>query len=542
MLKKEYKLYKYQQDIINWMNKITKKKLYGSEGGVLFVDMGLGKTFTTLEYLRQNKIKKALIVCSKTLIQEWIQQIDKFYDIKPKVIILHSNYCKLKKITKEEIEKHDIVITTYHMLSRANKLSKEEKISDKYIYTEESYRGGRKQWVIEKNNKKFVKDNLNGIHSIYNIHWDTFIVDECQTLTNWKTSFFKSSYSIITDTIFGLSGTPIKNNRNELITLLKLLKINLFDIPSRWSKEEIPKSVYNLFYNVDYKKANKKLPIEKEIKIELDLIPRDFNIYKKYSEKMESLIGMMDKDKYGDNKYMALLGLFTRLRQICLDPYLLHQTEDGLNQYNEIMHNNNKNIKQNLTFNNKKFDKIKVILNDILKRKEKVIIFSSFTSYLKLLVKNLNLKTTMIHSEYSIKERMRKINDWKTNDNNNILIMNYRIGAEGLNLTEANNIILLDTWWNFALEKQAIGRIKRISQNKDINIYRLIYKNTIETLLLEKCIFKKDLFNKLKNDSELNDMKSKLSLNNLLGLIKEHKKIPKNDINIITNGINNISL
>ncbi len=76
--------------------------------------------------------------------------------------------------------------------------------------------------------------------------------------------------------------------------------------------------------------------------------------------------------------------------------------------------------------------------------------------------------------------------------------MNYNIGAEGLNLVEANNIIILDTWWNFSLEAQAIARVKRIGQTREINVYRLLMKNTIESIILEKSQLKMNLFEKIK--------------------------------------------
>ena len=152
------------------------------------------------------------------------------------------------------------------------------------------------------------------------------------------------------------------------------------------------------------------------------------------------------------------------------------------------------------------------------------IVFSSFTTYLKLIVENVEgQKITFIESVDSIPQRRKKIENWKKSKDNNILIMNYRIGAEGLNLVEANNVVLLDTWWNFTYEKQAIARCHRIGQTKSVNVYRLLFKNSIETLMFNKSVFKSDIFGKIQRHEETEDAESKLTANNMDRMIQAIK-------------------
>ena len=536
-LKTEYSLYDYQQDIINWMDKITKKPINNSKGGILYAQMGLGKTLTSLEYIRQRQKKQSLIICSKTLIQEWLNQINKFYKNTDNVFILHRDYNNLKNITKEKLLKYDIIITTYHMISNANKIKKNNytrNLSEKYIYKLDVL-----GWCIDRHDFKPITEELNGIHSIYNINWDLLIIDECQTLTNWKTNFFKSIYSLCTKEIFGLSGTPIKNNKNEFIALLKLLKVNSFFRPVDWKNDEIKNSYYDLFYKVDYKKVNKKLPKQTDIKIEMTLSKKDHEKYKLYVNKLSLLCNLHENEDENKNnkkkiKFAKVIGLLTRLRQICVDPYLLTLNENSISEYMKIMYHkkikNFKNVNHGLKFGNNKLYHLKKIILEILNRNEKVIVFSSFTSYLKLVNKHISNNSTIILSSDSIIKRNKKINNWKNNTNNNILFLNYRIGAEGLNLVEANNVILIDTWWNFALEEQAIARVKRINQNKDIKVYRLLNKNTIESLIIKKCIFKANLYEKIKLGIDKKDIeKSKLSMANIKNLIHKMEHEMKNN-------------
>ena len=246
-LKDGIQLYDYQQGIVNWMENIKQNPVCGSKGGVLFVDMGLGKTFTSLEYLRQCKSKQSLIICSKILIGEWLNQIEKFYDTKPSVFVLHPDYNKLKNITSKYLSKFDIVITTYHTVSAGNKHSKDVKYSDKFFIKEGS------RYTIEDYDRIPSILYKKGKSSIYNILWDNIICDECQTITNWRTSFFQSIYSIPTRHIFGLSGTPIKNNILEFVAMLKFMKVNGYNIPSKWKKDTISHSLFSLYKNVDMK-------------------------------------------------------------------------------------------------------------------------------------------------------------------------------------------------------------------------------------------------------------------------------------------------
>jgi SNF2 family DNA or RNA helicase len=117
-LREGVSLYQYQENLVNWMRQ---KRTFGvncSRGGIVFAQMGLGKTFTSLEYIRRSKEKNNLIICSKILIGEWLKQIKKFYEVQPNILVLHSDYINLKNITHQQIANADIVITTYHMLSR----------------------------------------------------------------------------------------------------------------------------------------------------------------------------------------------------------------------------------------------------------------------------------------------------------------------------------------------------------------------------------------------------------------------------------------
>jgi non-specific serine/threonine protein kinase len=81
--------------------------------------------------------------------------------------------------------------------------------------------------------------------------------------------------------------------------------------------------------------------------------------------------------------------------------------------------------------------------------------------------------------------RQEILDEFKSKPEFQIFLMTLKVGGVGLNLTEADYVILFDPWWNPASEAQAIDRTHRIGQTKPVFVYRLIAKNSIEEKVLE---------------------------------------------------------
>lgn len=525
----EYKLYDYQHEVIDWMNEIKTNNINGSQGGIINLKMGYGKCLIALEYIRQNKIKPNLIICSKTLINEWENQIKKFYKKKTfKYIIFHKSNKKIENYTVEDLKKYDIILITYTTILYIDKYL--EGFHKKYIEIDNDTH----MLEIKKNTKKLSKniklkgehELVKGINLIYSIVFENVICDEIHNISNFKTKTFKSIYSLASNYRFGLTGTLIRNKKTELITIIKYLNVDDYNYPFYWTKKLIIKEEYfKLFKEITYEIVLPELKINiKKIKFNKD----EKMIYEIYTNKIKNII-----DENDQSSYIQIIALFTRLRQICLSINLINLNRNSINQYKKILKiRNHPNIycddckcKYNrrliTNFDNSKYEEIKEIINDIKERKEKIIIFSSFTSYLKLLNKELN--GTILLSEDSIEKRSNKIKEWKKNET--ILLLNYKIGSEGLNLIEANNIILCDTWWNVSLEQQAIARVYRNGQNKKVNVYRLIIENTIEELIYKKSQTKLNLYDKFKNNEKIEEIKITRTL--LLSLLDIETSLEK---------------
>jgi SNF2 family DNA or RNA helicase len=494
-LKQDASLFLYQRNVLNWMRAIKRSNICGAQGGVIFMKMGLGKTIVSLEYLKQsiNKSNSCnLVICSKILINEWKNQIEKFYEEKPKVFILHNDYNKIKNVTVEQLQQYNIILTTYQTICNANK--KNHMFSDIYINKETN-----NKYYIDENQNTILKEKNPGIGCVYQTIFNSVIIDECQNVSNKDSLTFRSIYSLARNETWCLSGTPIKNNKLEFISILKLLKVNGFNFPSQWKNEIIPSKVWNLFKHVTYNN-NMELPKINYNTIKLNMNKKTKAIYKNYVEQLWDEYNKMIKK--GENKISKLIGLFTRLRQICITPYLLKFKEDSMEQYKKLMKQDD--ISRDLFYNEKLNETIN-ILKEKTSKGEKVIIFTYFSSYLYLLKNVLQkngIENTIIKATDNLRVRDQKIENYKKSKDNNVLLMNYKIGSEGLNLTEANNIILLDSWWNFVYEEQAIARVHRTGQTKEVNVYKIMMNSSFEELMYKLSLEKKDLFSKLKNNDQ----------------------------------------
>ena len=82
------------------------------------------------------------------------------------------------------------------------------------------------------------------------------------------------------------------------------------------------------------------------------------------------------------------------------------------------------------------------------------------------------------------KKREAEVHSFVNNDECKVLLSTLHVGGVGLNLTNAKEIILYNSWWNPAIEEQAIARVHRIGLQHDVSVYIPIYKSSIEEKIL----------------------------------------------------------
>lgn len=426
----------YQEDGVLWLYNLYKNNI---DGGLLADEMGLGKTVQVIAFLLLLKPRPILIVSPASLIHNWSNEISKF----------------------TKFNKNDISLT----------------IKDNKTITILSYEYARSK-----------------IDEIAQKNYDVLIMDESQKIKNHKTQIFDAITQIKRNFTIIMTGTPIENSLNDLWNMLFAISPSLHQLyikkiqPLLNNNENYSKAIQltiNILYPIMLQR--KKAQVLNLPKRDTQTILIDFS--KEEEEKYKKLV----------NTFASALasGLSGRIQSIALEGLL------RLRQYCSI----HKIVPASLIYSfeliDSKIEVVSSLTNNLLKVNEKIIIFSQFTSSLDELEKlfkkyeysyfRLDGATTKINRERYVSKFQDK------NSKVQIFLISLKSGGVGLNLTSARTVILLEPWWNPAVEEQAFARIDRIGQLQTTKIYRLIYKNSIEEKIDKLIKEKQNIFNMLSN-------------------------------------------
>lgn len=174
---------------------------------------------------------------------------------------------------------------------------------------------------------------------------------------------------------------------------------------------------------------------------------------------------------------------------------------------------NEAKLKVNGSWSTKVVHVVRCILK-ILESKEKILLFSSWTSVLSLIQKALdknNIKSVMIHSASD--KFVSKIKRFKSSSEDNVLLLPTNFACNGLNLIEASHVIFVNSSLNKADELQAIGRIHRIGQTRQTFVHKFIVKDTVEEMIENH---HKNIF--YRPDNNRNNELSKFTIEEFLNL------------------------
>ena len=429
----------YQKIGYKWLKTLEQYKM----GGILADDMGLGKTVQVLtvilSYIQENKekAKNSIIVCPSSLTLNWYNEIQKFTPT-IKTLVISGDYLERKRKI-ETINNYQIVITSYDSLKR-----------DIDLYTQ------------------------------YNFKY--IVADEAQYIKNNNTKNSKAVKLINAETKFALTGTPIENSLSELWSIFD------FIMPGYLYKYKKFKELYEIpiIKNQDEEKMNKlKKQIEpfilrrtkSEVLTELpdktvtilsnEMKEEQYSIYMSYMAQARDEIMYQIDMKGFEKSQIKILSLLMRLRQICCHPKLF------LSEY---------------TGESSKLNQCIEIIQDAVLGEHKILLFSSYTSMFEIIeeqLKKLEINYLKLTGQTKVGERIKLVDEFNTNKNIKVFLISLKAGGTGLNLTGADMVIHYDPWWNLSAENQATDRTYRIGQKKNVQVYKLITKNSIEEKIYE---------------------------------------------------------
>jgi len=442
-------LREYQKTGFMWLKTLAR---YGF-GGILADDMGLGKTLQIIAVFADeaNDALPSIVVAPTSLLYNWENEIIKFAP-QLKTQIISGLPEKRRELLKTEGV--NVFITTYDMLKR-----------DFEFYE--------------------------------NMEFSYIVADEAQNIKNPGTQAAKSIKELKGRVRFALTGTPIENTLTELWSIFDfimpgylytahkfgkvyeypIIKRNDVEVTAKLRKQISPFVLRRIKKNV-----LKELPEKTETTLPADLTTEQEKIYKaNLLEAIGAFDDIVAEGSFADNR-MRILAQLTRLRQICCHPSLF------LEDYKEGS------------------GKLTLALETIqlaLDSGHRVLLFSQFTKMLGLIQQALYTSGITgfrgkpaeffyLDGATKARERMEMTERFNAGERD-LFLISLKAGGTGLNLTGADVVIHYDPWWNPSVMEQASDRAHRFGQEKAVQVFNIVAKDSIEEKIMALQEKKRDL-------------------------------------------------
>lgn len=479
----------YQVEGFQWLSFLYEQRL----GGILADDMGLGKTVQALALLAHaieehraaseraaergesfEPFAPFLVVAPTSVITNWAAEAERFLPEAKVVTITETTAGKTPQA--ERIAGAHLVLTSYTLLRM-----------DEDAYTGYARTLGR------------TVDDSTGEQSAPE-GWGALLLDEAQFVKNTGTRAWSIARTMPARTKIAMTGTPIENNLMELWALLAIVADGLFpsarafrDLYARPAESgedpahaaataaRLRRRIRPLMLRRTKELVAAELPAKNDTRVNLPLAPGHRRIYdthlQRERQKVLGLLEDMDKNRF------TIFQSLTLLRRLALDAALIDpEAYAGVSSV--------------------KRDYLVQQLPDLLEKGHRVLVFSQFTGYLKSISARLAKEGIgHLYLDGSTRNRAEVIEAF-TSGQEPVFLISLKAGGFGLNLTEADHVFIMDPWWNPAAEQQAVDRIHRIGQDKEVHVYRLVAEGTIEEKVMQLKESKAALFDAVVGEGE----------------------------------------
>lgn len=565
-MEKGFNLHDYQYALIEWMKECSERCHYGIVGGIIALEMGLGKTLACIAYTQMypkratipfmsggggkgekgegedsgddaGDIRPAdaaistktpsLIVCGKTQMMIFNSETKKFYGDRLKCLMYHKEMMPKKEydnMTREEMNKYDFVIVTYDVCCA---------LAAKYGYSERALvrheESGNIKTVrhpLAMNMGNMTRDQYaqwyngkTGEQLIYDTKWPVIFTDEAHRFRNPKSKLFYAMMALDANERWCLSGTPIINSESDIYSLLKFCGYSGCDSPgelskSRFDREKLEQRIMKVTVGDAKVKLTEKIVHTVNHTFREENERKFYDLYLKGAQ--EQFVELMKSES---PTYTSIFTLLIRLRQICIAPYLVTK-ESKMDSAStaaaecSIVEGIKKAYPE---FSKWLFDKhgtagmnstrnhrlVKVINSFGM---EKCVVFANFSSALHLAKDAINYFLPHLKTvviDGQIKGADRtSIIERYKNGEYDVLLMSYKVGSEGHTLIECHNVLLMDWWWNSEIMRQAIARCHRPGQKADVNVYFFEVSNSVETKMKAVCNMKEEMITGFLTDAQ----------------------------------------
>ncbi|KAF5738958.1 DNA excision repair protein E [Tripterygium wilfordii] len=502
------RLFDYQKVGVQWLWELHCQKA----GGIIGDEMGLGKTIQVISFLGalhfSNMYKPSIVVCPVTLLRQWRREARKWYpDFHVEILHDSAQEPSYKKKLAKAYESDASVDSDFE----GNVSLKNTKRWDSLVNRVLKLKSGLLITTYEQ--LRLLGEKMR------DIEWGYAVLDEGHRIRNPNAEITLVCKQLQTVHRIIMTGAPIQNKLSELWSLFDFVfpgKLGV--LPVFEAEFAVPISVGGyanaspLQVSTAYRCAvvlrdlimpyllrrmkadvSAYLPKKTEHVLFCSLTPEQRSVYRAFlaSSDVEQILGGNKNSLYGIDV----------MRKICNHPDLLEREHS--------CHNPDYG-------NPERSGKMKVVAQVLKVWKEqghRVLLFSQTQQMLDILENFLiacGYNYRRMDGLTSVKQRMPLIDEFNNSDEVYVFLLTTKVGGLGTNLTGANRVIIYDPDWNPSNDMQARERAWRIGQKRDVTVYRLITRGTIEEKVYHRQIYKHFLTNKiLKNPQQRRFFKSR---------------------------------
>ena len=460
----------YQKTGYKWLRILDRYKF----GGILADDMGLGKTLQVIALFQtQEKENTSIVICPSSLTLNWRNEINRFAK-GIKTCVIRGTASERKELIKD-VQKYDVIITSYDLLKRDIEQYEELNYNFRYI-----------------------------------------IADEAQYIKNSNTQNSKALKSLRGTTRFALTGTPIENSLAELWSIFdyimpgylfgytkfkKLFETEIVKNNEQNKLQKLRTMIEPFILRRTKGQVLTELPDKTITILNNEMEGTQQKLYLSYLAKAKKEIIQTIKNEGFEKSQIKILSVLTRLRQICCHPSVFIENYEG---------------------NSSKLEQCMEIIEDAIASGHKILLFSNYTQMFPIIEKELNkrfIEYYKLTGETKIEQRIELVDNFNKDKEVKIFLISLKAGGTGLNLTGADMVIHFDPWWNLSAENQATDRAYRIGQKNNVQVYKLITSNSIEEKIQELQEKKAKLIDDVLDTKET--FISKLSKDEIMSLFSE---------------------
>lgn len=427
--------------------------------GLLCDDMGLGKTHQAMALLASvlqedtDRENKYLVVCPTSVIYHWQELLKRFL---PDLRV--STYYGLERTLDAFETDYDLLLTSYGIL-----------------------RTGR--------------DDLRSLS------FEVAIFDEIQIAKNSASQTHQALRKLSSKMKLGLTGTPIENRIMELKSLFDIVLPNymptdpifreLFVNPIEKLRDEGQRALLSKLIRPFILRRKKSevlfdLPEKIEEIAYCDLSEEQKSLYRETAISLKDTIVPELKDPSKPVPYMHVFSALSRLKQVCDHPCLISGE-----------------VKKYQNHQSGKWDLFVELLYEARDSGQKVVVFSQYLDMLAIIEEYLKKKGIGFASiKGSTRDRSDQLRRFREDPGCEVFVASLLAAGVGIDLTVASIVIHYDRWWNPAKENQATDRVHRIGQNRGVQVFKLVTKNTIEEHIHELIERKKGLLEEVIGQDE----------------------------------------